>query len=43
MKEDFPDPGGPCNKYPLRYGIPVIIQRGSISIGVRKKEKKFVD
>lgn len=22
MNEDFPEPGGPCNKYPLRYGIP---------------------
>ncbi len=22
MNDDLPDPGGPCSRYPLRYGIP---------------------
>jgi len=32
MNEDLPDPGGPCKRYPRRYGIP---ERQDKSLSIR--------
>lgn len=37
IKEDFPQPGGPCNKYPRRYGIPTKITNVNKSNNLRSE------
>jgi hypothetical protein len=41
MNDDLPDPGGPCSRYPLRYGIPITI-KPTLSPPLSKKKAKGV-